>query len=397
MFSQIDQYLRFQLDALQKSDYAGWDVFDGLNSRLFKNTPFYKNSLLRLAWIQLFKRSPVNLRGITAVPKGQNPKALALFISAFLNLAKIYPEKLLRARAETVAEKLLSLKSDGYSGLSFGYNFDWQARAFFVPAYKPNMICSVFAAQAFLDLFEVSNDQQWLQLALQVKEFILAHQILMNTDDQLCFSYIPGEKAVVHNINLLGASFLSRLFRLTGDHVLKNLAQSAIRFSINAQDERGAWVYGQRKHHQWVDNFHTGYNLTAIFDYQNNTGDDSFRGAITKGLQFHASNHFLENDLLPKYTDIKVYPLDIHNYSQTIISAVKLASLWPESEQYALKTIQNAFTLMFDPVRNYFYFQKNRYTTNKNNYIRWGQAWMIYALSLYLKHHKYPVTPEHAL
>jgi hypothetical protein len=32
----------------------------------------------------------------------------------------------------------------------------------------------------------------------------------------------------------------------------------------------------------------------------------------------------------------------------------------------------------------YFYYQKTRFYTNKISYIRWSQAWMFYALSLYI-------------
>ncbi|MBD3338998.1 MAG: delta-aminolevulinic acid dehydratase, partial [Candidatus Lokiarchaeota archaeon] len=61
--------------------YQGWDVFDGLNSRLFQKLPFNNNRVFRLLWIQFFKRSPINFRKITGVPKEYNPKGLALFIS----------------------------------------------------------------------------------------------------------------------------------------------------------------------------------------------------------------------------------------------------------------------------------------------------------------------------
>src|SRR5438270_13895395 len=65
--------------------FAGFDPFDGLNSRLFQATPFRKYRFPRLALTQLIKRSPVNLRPLLGVEPGVNPKAIALFALAELS------------------------------------------------------------------------------------------------------------------------------------------------------------------------------------------------------------------------------------------------------------------------------------------------------------------------
>ena len=119
-------------------NYKGWDVFDGLNSTLFKKTPFYKSRLVRLAWIQFFKRSPLNLRKLVLVPKGYNAKGLGLFASGLVALGKL-------DEAKRLLDKLEEMICSGYSGISWGYNFDWQARAFYVPA-------GIFCRRFFLAL-----------------------------------------------------------------------------------------------------------------------------------------------------------------------------------------------------------------------------------------------------
>jgi hypothetical protein len=35
--------------------------------------------------------------------------------------------------------------------------------------------------------------------------------------------------------------------------------------------------------------------------------------------------------------------------------------------------------------RGYFYFQKHRWYTNRIPFIRWSQAWMLLALSMFLE------------
>lgn len=68
------------LNKARTEQFAGYDPFDGLNSSWFKRLPISKDSTLGLAWIQLFKRSPINLRPWLGVPKARNPKGVALFI-----------------------------------------------------------------------------------------------------------------------------------------------------------------------------------------------------------------------------------------------------------------------------------------------------------------------------
>src|SRR6266581_5452028 len=73
----------------QANDWAGYDPYDAVNSRLFAALPFLNSRIPRLVLTQALKRSPINLRRLLLVPKTQNPKAIALFLSAFLKLSRI--------------------------------------------------------------------------------------------------------------------------------------------------------------------------------------------------------------------------------------------------------------------------------------------------------------------
>ena len=71
----------------EKEQFKGWDPYDGLNSKVFRAIPFLKRSALcRLAVIQGFKRSPVNLRPLALVPKEYNAKGIGLFLQGYCNL-----------------------------------------------------------------------------------------------------------------------------------------------------------------------------------------------------------------------------------------------------------------------------------------------------------------------
>jgi hypothetical protein len=71
------------LSYCEKEEFKGYDPYDGLNSRFFRSLPYIRNNrLARLAWIQAFKRSPVNLRSFVGIKKDYNPKAVGLFLAA---------------------------------------------------------------------------------------------------------------------------------------------------------------------------------------------------------------------------------------------------------------------------------------------------------------------------
>ena len=64
----------------EQENFKGWDPYDGLNSKVFQALPFIsKNRFFRLAWIQFFKRSPINFRKHSAGEKRTQPERLGSF------------------------------------------------------------------------------------------------------------------------------------------------------------------------------------------------------------------------------------------------------------------------------------------------------------------------------
>ena len=74
---------------IEKEQYKGWDPYDGLNSKVFQATPLKHWDLARLAWIQGFKRSPINFRKLFLVPKEYNSKGIGLLLNTYCNLFQV--------------------------------------------------------------------------------------------------------------------------------------------------------------------------------------------------------------------------------------------------------------------------------------------------------------------
>ncbi|MCK5470302.1 MAG: delta-aminolevulinic acid dehydratase, partial [Cyclobacteriaceae bacterium] len=249
----------------ENEQFKGWDPYDGLNSIFFQKLPIRYNRFFRLAWIQLFKRNPVNLRPIFRISKDFNPKGLGLFLSGYCNLFRQTNKDLYLDRISELSNRILSLESGGYSGSCWGYNFDWQARAFFQPKHTPTVVATSYISYALLDAYDITKNEALLNTARSACDFILK-DLNRTYDNQgnFTFSYSPVDQTQVFNASLLGSKLLSRVYSYTGEEHLINEAKKSVEFCTSHQNVNGSWAYGTLPFHQWIDSFHTGYNLECI-------------------------------------------------------------------------------------------------------------------------------------
>jgi hypothetical protein len=244
------------------NDWAGYDPYDALNSRIFEALPFLNSRLPRLALTQLLKRSPVNIRPLLLIPKTQNPKALSLFLGGLLKLSR---SGLLddESPIEFMARKLVELRSPGIPYSSWGYSFPWQTRTIVVPRGSPNLVCTIFVTNALLDLYEAGRESRYLEMAVSAAEYIST--LCWTEGDVASFAYpLATLRSRIHNANFLGAALLARVAKHSGEKKFLDPAMKAARWSASKQHADGSWPYGELPKQQWIDNFHTGYNLTGL-------------------------------------------------------------------------------------------------------------------------------------
>jgi rhamnogalacturonyl hydrolase YesR len=371
----------------EKENFTGWDPFDGLNSKLFNSLPVIRsNKWTRLIWIQLFKKNPVNLRKFSLVSKGVNPKGLGLFLSAYCRLYKVDPKAEYLQKIDMLASQLIDLRTKGYSGSCWGYNFDWQSKAFFQPKFTPTIVASTFIGYALLDAFDITKNELYKTHALSVCDFILKDlNRTVDSDGDFAFSYSPLDNTQVFNASLLGSRMLARAYSYSLNKSLLEPAKKSVSFCCKHQKEDGSWAYSTLPFHQWIDNFHTGFNLECISEYQKYSNDHTFVVNIDKGFKYYTES-FFTGEGIPKYYNNSVYPVDVHATSQLIITLSRLGKL-KEEIQLADKVLNWTIDNM-QHESGYFYYQKWKRVLIKIPYMRWSQSWMFFALAVYISDFK---------
>ena len=382
--------------------FAGHDPFDGLNSCVFQATPLRHSRVARLAWTQVFKRSPINLRVLARVPVERNSKGTALFALAALADFRARRTKDAETKVRALLNDLAAMRLGGWSGAAWGYNFDWQGRAFYAPKNTPTIVPTAFAARAFIEAARAFGDEEYLKMARSACDFILRD--LRRSEGsgdagnaEVCWSYTPIDTTRVFNASLLAAETLASVAALTGEEDLREWAVRGARYVVRRQRTDGSWAYGAAEFQSWADNFHTAFVLTSlsriieagniIESSESNSDDAAYRNefvvAVRRGYEFWRERFFLA-DGWPKYYHDKLYPADAHSAGAAVAALVELRWLDSDALKLAEKIARWAINELRDG-RGFFYYQRRRFYTVRTPYMRWSQAWMLYALARLLE------------
>ncbi len=376
---RLDGYVRSQ-------DYRGADPYDALNSPLLCSLP---GKMPKVAMTQFFVYSPVDLRRLFGVREGRNPKAVALFLSAYCDMrrAGMIDQEEFGTITDGLVDSLVLSRSAGYHGNCWGFNFNWQDVTRFSQAGLPTVVVSSFVGNALLDLYDLTGRGDILDLACGVVDFIQQDLRLYEDDDGICFSYTPIDHHVVHNASMMAAALMTRVCSITGNRELLSQAARAVDFTVAKQETDGSWAYsldpptGNRR--MQID-FHQGFVLDSLMDFlrYSKRTDARYTEALSRGVRFYRERQFDPSGRslwrLPRE-----WPADVHHQAQGIVTFSKLAGIEPgalgTSRTIAMWTVEN----MQDPA-GFFYHQKYERFVNRIPYMRWGQAWMMYALAKHI-------------
>ncbi len=356
--------------------HKGYDPGDGLTSFLRPLT--FGNIFAERILQQLIWKAPINLRPFLGVVPLESTKGRGFMAWGYLHLHKASGDRSYLRRAKDCLDWLDRAREDGYVGHCWGNHFDFTTRTGRMKAHTPTIVWSGLIGQAFLEYYEQTGEERYLDIAESVCRWILTLP-RETTNEGSCLSYTGVYQHSVHNSNLLGAAMLARTWSYRARPEYLEVAQSAVHYTCANQRPDGAWLYAEDAQHPWIDNFHTAYILDSLKRYADSTGDDSVRENIRRGYRYFR-DVFFEPSGCPRYYHNSTYPIDI----QCAAQAIDTFSFFSAEETDALSMAKKVAAWTIENMRDetgYFYYRRYPLLTARTPYFHWGQATMFKALA----------------
>lgn len=353
---------------IARRDFEGWDPYDALASPVVRALTL-GTRWGALAWTQLLRRSPVQLRSALGVPRLPNPKAVALVLEARLRLE---PDG---AAAQSLVDRIEDLVRPGGG---WGYPFAWANRDVSVPAGTPNAVATAFAGSALL-MADAAGARVHEEILANAGGFLATGlRRVPGADGTFCFSYTPVDRRAVHNASVLAAALLARLSRRLHRPEWADAARAAARFALAAQRPDGSWPYGVTARNAWVDSFHTGYVLIALDELDHALGLEGAGGAIARGLDYWTATFLVPPAVA--HRPGRPYPIDMHAVAHAILTLLHFRERVPGAVDRA-RTLGDWALAEMRLADGSFAYLRHRMRVNRLPYLRWVQAWMLRALA----------------
>lgn len=372
---------------VETHDYKGYEPFDGLSS--WFRPLAVGNLLAERVLMQLIRQSPVNLRPLMGVTPKDSTKGRGYMAYGYLLRYKTTGKADYRQKAEACLDWLDQHKAARFKHHSWSNHFDFASRGGSYTKDDPIIVWTSLIGQAYLEAFEQTGKTRWLEIADSVCGWIMELP-REKTHRGNCLSYLAHVQSSIHNANMLGAAMLARTAKHTGNNEYREMARSAMEYSCSRQLSDGSWWYGEDPKYHWIDNFHTGYNLDSLKCYIENTGDETWRCNLQKGLTFF-KEHFFEEDACPKYYHNRRYPVDSQCAAQAVETLAIFSEIDPSCLAVGVKVARWIIGNMQDR-DGHFYYRVYPLMKAKTPMLHWGQATMFKAFAHLLQKLQLPIT-----
>ncbi|MBE0515397.1 hypothetical protein [Sulfurimonas sp.] len=379
---------------IEKEEYKGWDPYDALNSDFINKMTSFHPSAQRVA-IHLLKNSPFNMRNIFGIEKDYNPTALSLFIDGYVNLHQIYKDETYIQKANELKDLLYSLACiNNQDEIGWGRNFKFITSKETHELDKPLTFLNAKLTLSLLNLYVVTQDGLILANTKKAIYSILKNGRVFETKEGVYVGYSSdSQPRYIFNASILTAELIMKYLYFSNQETeivfgidIKKLAQHMIDTVLEKQQSDGKWYYGYNYDFSVLRNvdFHQGFVADALLGISKHSDykKEDVINAYKAGIEFMHKEQ-ISDDGRFKWRLPKEYPVDIHNQAQGIISLSRIQN--KAFEDKLEKLLHYTFEYFLDKKNGYFYYQKNRFHTIKIPFIRWGDGWMFFALSEYLK------------
>ena len=406
---EINKLISIVIQEVERMSYRSHDPYDLLGSgpivwlrskksgtlnAITSKEPSRKDKLIRQLVGPVYQSSLTwsVYRKLLRIPTEQHPKTMGLMMQGYLALYRTHglDEHLRKAKA---CAKWLMENSDQ---LEFGYYcwglpWVWPSEVQ-IPRFGPQSTLSAVNGLGFMELFEATGDERYLEVSRSICDFYLN---CLNIDrvekDKWAFSYTPYDKTHIVNVNFHCAALLVKVWEKTQQDQYLETALNICNFAIAEQRPDGAWYYSAAidGYVNAVDNTHTGDNLEYLTIIRRVLGEHfPYEGSYRKGIDYYLE-HFMSSDGMPYYTDTEKYPVESHPACQMLITLAYLASVDDRALPMANKLTHWISEHLMNAKKTRMYYRLYEGGRIDKTYsISWGDAWLVKGLGLLLEAEK---------
>lgn len=360
---------------LRVCDFAGWDPYDGAARTRLAQQANTGSISMRLV-TQAVKRSPISLQPLLRIPRGIDSYTLG---QALLGGARMGSSGVAAVATEEVVALVERLRRQAVlrgPTRAWGYHFPVHTRFFSYGPETPNLISTSFVAKGLAAATRAGLVDCREEL-LGVASFVRAELPRVVDETGQYFGYVPGERAAVHNANMLAALVLCEVAELCDAQDCIDDALACAKFTAARQLPDGSWPYSEEPYGRWVDGFHTGFVLDGLARVVRATDDPSSAHALDCGVAFYVAQLF-GPDGQPKYYPQRAYPLDALSAAQGV------ETLWVTLGDGARRAVPGQLEWIRDHLvrpDGRVAYQVHRGWTDWREYPRWSSAPLMSALA----------------
>jgi len=381
---KLDSRLNTLSNLIYSNNYKGYDPYD-IRSRIlfmFKGLTPTVFKFIRYIVHHLSSFLTSNfIRKILLIKPEYNSKGIGLLLSGNI-LYDISGNYKTKFSHEELYDILLDNKiyNPNTNSVSWGYPFDWYSRIR-IPKNTSSIVVTSFVAHSILDYNQKNKIETNLELLNCIHNFFKYDLNVSKFTESQCFSYTPLDDFTVHNANLLGVSFLDRLYTEYPDLDDQINLQPFIDFSVNEISQNGL-VYWYNEPNSVIDHYHTGFVLRSLHSIISkrvySVPTDKFR---------YLADYYINNlfrGCLPIISRGSSKLTDIHSCSEAIICLSTIDFHLKDQKQFLENVISYTFNHHWCKKAGFTRFaNKDRMICDKTFYSRWSASWMYYALASY--------------
>jgi hypothetical protein len=387
----IDRFEKWYLNQGELS-YDRMDYWSS-NIGIWSKKIYYHNKILGIPFAGaglLFENFFPNVQKIFSHPH-REVIGDAHYAMSYMNLYEISGNNFYLLKAENLLNVMKGYASSGYSGLCWGYSFNWQqSKNVLWSAGTPMITITPYAFWAYKKHYILTSNSSSYDICLSIADHALSDLNEIQMDNStVSSSYSPHSQDIVINANSYRAAVLLEAYQLSKDKKYKQAAENNINFILSFQGSKGEWFYEAKgPENNFIDHFHTCFVLKNMYKCYQVTEDNEILHAIQKGYKYYNDNLFYPSGR-PKHFSvakyIKLRKYEMYDYAESISLGILLRDIIPESYGVSVK-LANDLIENFQKKDGSFITRVTSFgTKHKVPYHRWPQSQLFYALTSLLK------------